>query len=257
MQKDGKYVYCIIATDCDSSFASAGIGEPGNLVTTIGYEGLCMVVSNHPLSGLALKSENILAHQKVIEEVMKEYNSVIPVRFGAIAASPDEIRNLLARRYSEFSDLLKCFENKVELNIRATWKNMPEIYKEIKKGNPELRNIRKRVNKLEESELKKNEIVGAGILVEKALMQKKEYESEIIIDMFRKLVFEHKQIKTNGDEMFMNTAFLVNSGREVEIDNIMSDIGQQYQNRCDFVYTFPLPIFNFVNLSIFPEAWET
>jgi hypothetical protein len=257
MQKDGKYVYCIIATDYDSRFASSGIGEPGNLVTTIGYEGLCMVVSNFPINALQLNSENILAHQKVIEEVMREFNSVIPVRFGTIAASPDEIRNMLARRYSEFSDLLRSFENKVELNIRGTWKDMPKIYNEIEKENRDIRNIKKKIHGLKESKFEKDEIVEAGKIVEKALIQKKEHETENIIAVFKKLVIEHKQNKTTGDAMFMNTAFLINKGREVEVDNIMADIGKQYHNRYDFVYTFPLPIFNFINLVIFPEKWET
>jgi hypothetical protein len=54
----------------------------------------------------------------------------------------------------------------------------------------------------------------------------------------------------------MNTAFLINSGREIEFDNIMFDLGLKYQDRCDFVYTAPLPNFNFIDLKIFPEKWE-
>jgi hypothetical protein len=63
--------------------------------------------------------------------------------------------------------------------------------------------------------------------------------------------------KTSGDAMFFNTAFLINSGREKEIDNIMADLGEKYKDRIDFSYTSPLPIFNFIDLKIFPEKWET
>ena len=68
--------------------------------------------------------------------------------------------------------------------------------------------------------------------------------------------FEHKHNKTSGDAMFMNTAFLINSGRETELDHIMNDLGIHYDGRCDFIYATPLPIFNFVDLTIFPEKWE-
>jgi hypothetical protein len=54
----------------------------------------------------------------------------------------------------------------------------------------------------------------------------------------------------------MNTAFLVNSGRDIEFDNIMADLGSKYEDRSDFVYTAQLPIFNFIDLKIFPEKWE-
>jgi hypothetical protein len=215
-----------------------------------------MVVSDHPLSRFVVNPENMLAHQKVIEVVMKEFRSVLPIRFGTIAATPDEIRNLLNRRYSEFMELLRQFENKVELNVRGTWKNMGMIYQEIDKEHAELQDIRADIGKLDDKGKRNLKIIEAGNLVEQALIEKKQKETDTIIDAFRRSVFEFKLNKTNGDAMFMNTAFLVNSGREVEFDHIMANLGEKYQERSDFVYTSPLPIFNFIDLKIFPEKWE-
>ncbi len=256
MQRDGKYIYCIIASDYDVNLGAIGVGGRGDLVSTIGFDGLCMVVSDHPLSRFVVNPENMLAHQNVIEAAMKEFNSVLPIRFGTIAATPDEIRNLLNRRYSEFMELLKQFENKVELNVRGTWKNMGMIYKEIDKEHAKLQDIRADIEKLDDKGKRKLKIMEAGNLVEHALIEKKQEETEKIIDAFRRSVFEFKLNKTNGDAMFMNTAFLVNSGREVEFDNIMADLGNRYEDRSDFVYTAQLPIFNFIDLKIFPEKWE-
>jgi len=256
MQHDGKYIYCIIASEYDVNLGPIGIGGRGDLVTTIGFEGLCMVVSDHPLTKFVVNPENMLAHQRVTEAVMKEFSSILPIRFGTIAATPDEIRNLLNRRYSEFMELLRQFENKVEFNVRGTWKNMGMIYKEIDHEHTELQKIRAEIDMLEDQKVKNQKIAEAGNLVELALIKKKEEETEEIIDAFRKTVFEYKHNKKSGDAMFMNTAFLVNSVREVEFDNIMSDLGVKYQNRSDFVYTSPMPIFNFIDLKIFPEKWE-
>jgi hypothetical protein len=256
MQRDGKYIYCIIASDYDVNLGPIGVGGRGDLVSTIGFDGLCMVVSDHPLSRFVVNPENMLSHQKVIEEVMKEFRSILPIRFGTIAATPDEIRNLLNRRYSEFMELLGQFENKVELNVRGTWKNMGTIYKEIDKEHVELQRIRSEIDNLQDQQEKNLKIAEAGKLVELALVEKKEKEAVLIIDAFRKSVFEYKHNKMNSDAMFMNTAFLVNSGREIEFDNIMVDLGARFEDRSDFVYTAPLPIFNFIDLKIFPEKWE-
>jgi hypothetical protein len=256
MQRDGKYIYCIIASDYDINLGPIGVGGRGDVVTTIGFDGLCMVVSDHPVSRFTVNPENMLAHQKVTEEVMKEFRSVIPVRFGTIAATPDEIRNLLNRRYTEFMELLKKFENKIELNVRGTWKNMGMIYKEIDNDNADLKKIRTEIENLADVEKKNSKIDEAGKMVENNLTNKKLNETGKIIDAFRKSVFEYKLNKTNGDAMFMNTAILMNSGREVEFDNIMAEIGVRFQDRSDFVYTAPLPIFNFIDLKIFPEKWE-
>jgi hypothetical protein len=256
MQRDGKYIYCIIASDYDVNLGPIGVGGRDDLVSTIGFEGLCMVVSDHPLSQFTVNPENMLAHQKVIEEAMKEFNSVLPIRFGTIAATPDEIRNLLNRRYSEFMELLKQFENKMELNVRGTWKNMGQIYKEIDKEQVEMQKLRAEIEHLGDPVIKNQKIKEAGALLELTLAKKKEEETCKMIDAFRKTVFEYKLNKTSSDAMFMNTAFLMNSGREVEFDNIMTSLGRKYEDRCDFVYTAPLPIFNFIDLKIFPEKWE-
>lgn len=256
MYKDGKYIYCIIATEYDCNFGPIGVGGRGDLVTTIGFDGLCMVVSDHPLTKFTVNPENILAHQKVIEEVMKEFSSVLPLKFGTIAATPDEIRNLLNRRYSEFMDLIREFDNKIEVNMKCVWKDMASVYKEIDENNIALKKLRQDLDKEADPQKKKEMMMEAGKLIEMALKQKKEEQAEEILMAFRRSVFDHKENKITGDDMFFNTAFLINSGREKEIDNIITDLNDEYNNTIDFIYTSPLPIFNFIDLKIFPEKWE-
>ncbi len=256
MFKDGKYIYCIIACDYDCNFGTIGVGGRSDLVTTIGFDGLCMVVSDHPITKFTVNPENILAHQQVIEEVMKEFSSVLPLKFGTIAATPDEIRNLLNRRYSEFMELLKVFDNKVEVNLKCVWKDMASIYKEIDEKNETLKKLRRELERETDQQKKKEKMIQAGELVEMALKEKKEQQAEEMLMAFRKSVFEYKLNKTSGDVMFFNTAFLIISGREKEIDNIIADLDEKYKNSINFTYTSPLPIFNFIELKIFPEKWE-
>jgi len=256
MEKDGKYVYCIIATTYECNFGTIGIGGRGDLVSTIGFQGLSMVVSDHPLNHFVVNPENILAHQKVIEAVMSQFNSVIPVRFGTVAATPDEIRNLLDRRYGELSELLERFENKVEYNLKASWRNMASIYKEIDKENSDLKKLRSKIEKLTDGDKRKTLILEAGHIIEGALQKKKESEAEEIASAFRKTVVAYKHNKTTGEATFMNTAFLLNRGREVEYDNILTDLGERFKERSDYYYTGPMPIFNFIDLRILPEKWE-
>ena len=215
-----------------------------------------MVVSDHTLNHFIVNPENILAHQKVIEAVMSQFNSVIPVKFGTIAATPDEIRNLLDRRNGELSELLLRFENKVEYNLKGLWRNIREIYKEIDSENNTLKGLRKEIDFTEEKEKKEALIIKAGELIEDAVQKKKDNEAEDIINAFRKSIVAYKHNKSAGESMFMNTAILINKGREVELDNILAIIGEKYKERGDFMYTGPLPICNFIDLRILPEKWE-
>ena len=150
MEQDGKYIYCIIASNQDRNFGPIGIGGREDEVLTIGYEDLSMVVSTHPMTKFKVSRENILAHEKVIEEVMKEFNSVLPVRYGTVAANADEIRNLLDRRYREFITMLTNMDHMIELNVKALWTSMGKVFREIESDNKEIQESKKLIAKAPE-----------------------------------------------------------------------------------------------------------
>jgi len=255
MEKEGKYIYCVIETKQERNFGPIGIGERGDEVLTIGYDDLSMVVSSYPMARISMNRENMLSHQKVIEKAMDEFDSVLPVRFGTIAASADEIRGLLDRRYREFKSALIDMNHKVELGVKGLWKNMDVIFNEIVEANREVKSLKQKIAG-DESGCNTKLKIKVGKMVEQALQKKKEQEAEKIVDALRRTAFDHKLNKTIGDEMFINAAFLVDKGREKEFDNIMDDLNEDYKDRIKFMYAGPLPVFNFVDIVIYPEEWE-
>jgi len=255
MEKEGKYIYCIINTKQERNFGAIGISGRRDEVLTIGYDDLSMVVSNHVMGKLVVSRENMLAHEKVIEEVMKEFDSVLPVRFGTIASSADEIRNLLDRRHREFKTALRDMDHKVELGVKGIWKNMDVIFKEIVEDDNKIKKLKE---KLQNDNGSKNfqAKIEVGKMVESSLTKKKEKEAQNFVSALKRTSVDYKLNKTISDEMFMNAAFLVDKGREKEFDNIMDDLSDEHKDRIKFMYAGPLPVFNFVNIVIYPEDWE-
>lgn len=258
MGKEGKYIYCIIGTRQERNFGPIGVGGRGDEVLTVGYDDLCMVVSNHPMTRFIVNHENMLAHEKVIEKVMTEFDSVLPVRFGTVASGIDEIRNLLDRRYREFMNSLKYLDHKLELGVKGIWKDMGVIFREIRKENKDIERLNERAindsQGLAAAGLQAK--VEVGKIVEQALLKKKEAEAERLINELRRSACDYKCNVTSSDNMFVNAVFLVDKGREKEFDNIMDDLSEQYSDRIHFIYSGPLPVFNFTNIAIYPEAWE-
>lgn len=255
MEKEGKYIYCIIATSQERNFGPIGIGGRGDEVLTVGYDDLSMVVSNHPMTRFIVNQENMLTHEKVIEEVMNEFDGVLPVRFGTVAAGADEIRNLLDNRYREFKNTLRDMDHKIELSVKGMWKNMDVIFEEIVEENKGIKKAKEKIyNNRDKKNIQSKMEIGREVF--EFLQKKKEEEAEKIVDVLRRTSFEHRLNKTIGDEMFMNAAFLVDKGREKEFDNIMDDLSERYEDRIKFTYAGPLPVFNFVNIVIYPEEWE-
>lgn len=255
MEKEGKYIYCIVDTDQERNFGPIGIGGRGDEVLSIGYNDISMVVSSHPMTKFVVDREHMLAHEKVIEEVMKEFDSVLPVRYGTIASTADEIRNLLDRRYREFKNCLRDMDHKVELGVKGMWKNMDIIFGEIVEENKNIKRTKKEI----QNSTGKRDIqaeMEVGKMVHNALQKKKEKEAQEIVDFLRRTSFDNKLNKTVSDEMFINASFLVDKGREKEFDNIMGDLTERYKDRTRFMYAGPLPVFNFVNIVIYPEEWQ-
>src|SRR5205085_8245244 len=99
----GKYVYCIIRSDRQHDFGSIGIGG-GQRVMTVAYRDLAAVVSDTPIVIYDPTRENVLAHEFVNETVMREF-TVIPMSFGTVFRSEDDVTELLRSTHQAFSDV--------------------------------------------------------------------------------------------------------------------------------------------------------
>ena len=89
---EGKYIYCIIGVDNGEclSFGPLGIGGRGDQLYTISYKTIAAVVSNSPIKQYSVARENLIPHERAIEEVMKVY-TVLPVRFATIAEDEKKV----------------------------------------------------------------------------------------------------------------------------------------------------------------------
>ena len=116
----GKYVYCIIESSDPLRFGPIGIGADPSDVYTVHYKNLAAVVSDAPLEVLDSTRENVLAHERVNETVMREH-TVIPMSFGTIFKTREDIVELLRSAAEAFGDVLNKMQNKLEFGLKVLW----------------------------------------------------------------------------------------------------------------------------------------
>ncbi len=252
MSEEGKYIYGIIGTGEARGFGPIGIGGPGDEVVTISYRDLSAVISRAPMGRYVVSRENLLAHERVLERVMEEH-TVLPVRFCTVAANAEEIRRLLERRYEELKRLLQDMDGKVELGVKAFWRDMALIFREIVDENEEIKRLRAEFTARPASQTHAQRIA-LGQMVQAALEAKKEREGEEILRGLKRLAATYRLNRTIGDRMLLNAAFLVDRAREEEFDDLVERLDLQYRERVKFAYVGPVPPYNFVNLTLRPEA---
>lgn len=243
MVPKGLYVYCVIGTGEARNFGPIGVGGKSDTVTTIAYRDLSAVISSVPMDKYEVGQKTMLAHERVIEKVMTDH-TVLPVRFYTVAPNAEEIRNLLRSRYGEFKKLLRELDNKVELGIKALWKDMNQALREV------VGEARQEEDSAAASEASRgNNKAEAEKRVRLVLEEKRAKARELLLEPLRPLASDLCLNKTYGDDMVMNAAFLVDRSREREFDARVEQLSGQYDT-IEFKYVGPAPPYSFVNVVI-------
>jgi hypothetical protein len=249
IQEEGKYIYGVIRHTGSIDFGPIGIGKRGDLVYGINFKDISAVVSNSPIIQYEARRVNMIAHQKVLEEVMKRF-TVLPVRFATISEHNDDvgILRILEKDYKIFSDLLNKMEGKKELGLKILAQEA-EIYESIVEKYDEIRSLRGKLMNLPADKTHYQRIK-IGEMVAEALKKETENYKNIILDVLNPLAEDVKVNDNYGEMMILNAAFLIKNTSESEFDKAVNDLDEKYGRFMTFKYVGTLPPYNFVNLTI-------
>jgi hypothetical protein len=243
--KRGKYVYCIIHADEPLRFGPIGFGSPAGEVYTVHYEDIAGVVADAPMEVLDATRENVLAHERVNEAVMK-YQTVIPMSFGTVFKTRDDIVELLRGAHGAFQDVLAKMENKVEFGLKALW-DREAMIRHIEHEDEDIRRLKTEIASQKGSTYFAR--VQYGRLVDGALQSRSEQYVSEIFEALRDVSVASRANKPIGDKMILNAAFLVDRARESQFDARVKALGAKY-DALTFRYTGPWPPYNFVNIRL-------
>lgn len=242
---EGKYVYCIIATSEPHSFGAIGIGGEPSDVQTVNYKDIAAVASDTPLEVYDPTRENVLAHERVNEAVMREF-TVIPMSFGTVFKTREDIVELLRSAYDAFKDVLHKMKGKLEFGLKVLWE--PEmVIKEIEKEDENLRLLRQEISSQKGSTYFAR--MQYGRLVDSLLQERSEQLATEILTSLSSNSVASRTNKPIGDKMILNAAFLVEREKDAAFDAAVKAVGTRYPF-LNFKYTGPWPPYNFVNIRL-------
>ncbi|MGH9145770.1 MAG: GvpL/GvpF family gas vesicle protein [Vicinamibacterales bacterium] len=241
----GKYVYCIIQSEKPLRFDAAGIADERAEVHTVGYRDLAAVVSDVPIGVVDSTRENVLAHERVNEIVMREH-TVIPMSFGTIFKTRGDIVELLRSAQDAFGDVLNKMRDKMEFGLKVLW-DRDSIIQEIEQEDEDINRLKKEIA------LQKGSTYFArmqyGRAIDAALQSRSERYVAEILDRLRSVAVASRINKPIGDKMIMNAAFLVSRDLENAFDAGVKSIASAH-DKLTFKYTGPWPPYNFVNIRL-------
>jgi len=240
-----KYVYCVIKSERPLSFGAIGIGLEPAEVHTVLYRDIAAVVSQTPMAVQDPTRDNVLAHQRVNETVMRQH-TVIPMSFGTVFKTSDDIMELLRSAYDAFNDVLNKMQDKFEFGLKVLW-DRDQIIREIEEEDEDIRRLKGEISSQTGSTYFAR--MQYGRLIDSALQARSERYVMEIFEGLRDVSVASRSNKPIGDRMIMNAAFLVTRKLEQAFDIRVKAIGQRYDT-LTFKYTGPWPPYNFVNIRL-------
>ncbi|HSL23042.1 MAG TPA: GvpL/GvpF family gas vesicle protein [Vicinamibacterales bacterium] len=244
-RSEGKYVYCIIKSDKPLYFGPLGLGQEPSEVHTVTYRDLAAVVSSTPMVVQDPTRENVLAHQRVNETVMREH-TVIPMSFGTVFKTSEDIVELLRSAYEAFTDVLNKMQDKFEFGLKVLW-DRDQMIRDIENEDEDIRRLKGEISSQSGSTYFAR--MQYGRLIDQALQARSERYVAEIFDGLRNVSVASRSNKPIGDRMIMNAAFLVARQMEHAFDARVKAIGARF-DKLTFKYTGPWPPYNFVNIRL-------
>ncbi len=250
MTQEGKYIYSIIRENENRSFGSIGINN--REVNLVCYQDIAAVVSNTPIINFDRLDKTELTkyvaiHQKVNEEIMKNYN-VVPLAFGIIAPSSDEVSRILEKAYFQFKMVLRNVTGMAEFAVQARW-DPKKILEELASTDSEIQKLKQEISS-------KGGIFGMPIKLrlgrlvhQKIEARRQEYIKNIhttLSAVARDATFN----KLIDEDMIVNFSFLVEKVKEPEFDKKMQELGKKYEEKLRFKYIGPMAAYSFSNINL-------
>ena len=254
---ESKYIYGIIAAPEERLFNSyrRNICEG---VYTIPYQDISAIISdsqfvdytNLPKHQIA---RYLLSHQQVIEKIMDSY-TIIPMKLGTYAFNIKEVEEILNRGYQTLKDMLMKINNKIEMDVVATWNDLNSVIKEIGKGQ-EIKELKEKLISKSEGVSLEDQIKIGGF-IKNILDKNREKLASEIGDILGKASIGSRVHGLIDDRMIFNAAFLIDKDKKAEFEGRLDDLNELYDKKIDFRCVGPLPTYSFYTVEVKKISFE-
>ena len=261
MPRDAKYVYGVISSEEAMSFGPIGIGDRGDEVYTVPYKDLLAAVSDCAYVDYAAVKDtdkekvvrDLAAHQRVIEEVM-DGSTILPAKFGTMVKDEGEVEAILRRGYFTLKEALATAQNKVEVEVVATW-DLDSVMQDISRERP-IAKLRADIQRKGSRLRTVADRIEIGKMVYESLARRRQNYQEEILGALAGLALRLRKNVLLDDSFVLNVAFLVDKDRQEQFDGKVREVDDGLGGALNFRVIGPLPAYSFSTIEVRPFTHE-
>jgi len=244
-----KYIFGIIESAKEEFFGPCGV-TAYEQVYTIPYQDISAVVSDSQFVDYTTLPKDqvakyLLAHQQIIEKVMDSY-TIIPMKLGTYAFNITEVEEILLNGYAMFKDIFRKINNKIELDVIATWNDLNSVIKEVGERE-EIKDLKRKLMSGPEGVSVKDQ-VKIGRLIKNILDKEREKIASEIKAILAKMSIDLRAHGLMDDSMILNAAFLIDKDKKTEFEKRLDEMDTLYNKKINFRCVGPLPAYSFYTI---------
>lgn len=242
----GKYIYGITKKkDLPQNLKKSGL-------SAVHHQGLSLVTGDeeykdyHSLAKAEAIKE-LTRHQQIIEKIMENFGTILPVKFGTILKDEKEVRLVLEKNCLFLQSTWQKMKDKIELDLVCFWNEQKAaqlVYQESKK----IQNLQKNLIKKRKSTLEDK--IALGKLVADCLTIKREKIASKILAELKKEVVASCNHSLADINMLLNQAFLIEKENEERFNHALNVLDSKFANLVKFRLVGPLPPYSFATVVI-------
>ena len=253
-----RYVYAILPANESLVFDVAGVDDDEDDVFTIGLGGMSAVVgaasrADFRQLGRQDALRYLIAHQRVIETVMRDYPTMLPVRFGTIVPDETRVARFLEQGEPLFRKNFALLAGRVQMEVVVTW-NLAQVFAQIG-AEPEIMALKSWIGTLPDAAAMA-ERAALGQSVKTSLDRRRQELKDRLLPGLRELSSKLVENPIMDDNMVTNLALLVPTGRLEAFDRRIAALDEQFEGQLDFRCVGPLPPYSFATIDLRLPGFE-
>ncbi|MCF7985682.1 MAG: GvpL/GvpF family gas vesicle protein [Thiohalocapsa sp.] len=244
----GKLIYALtdVGEGSDEQiYRVQGMGKA--TVYSIGEGVVGAVVSDIQSPKLRPERRNLMAHRAVLAHLL-EQGSVLPMRFGVVAANADAVRALLHVNREAIADQLQRVRNRIEMGLRVSW-DVANIYEYFVGMHPLLYEARDSLLRRGDG-AGRDEKIEVGRMFDRLVNDAREQYTEQVAQVMSGFCEEVVANPPKKEKEVMNLACLIERDAQAEFERGVFEASKLFNNDYLFDYNGPWAPHNFVDLDL-------
>jgi Gas vesicle synthesis protein GvpL/GvpF len=190
------------------------------------------------------RAADLLAHDRVLAEVLAAGIPVLPMRFGAVVTDEAAVHDeLLAAHHDHFVEVLERLRGRVQYTVHVRYEQ-DTVLRQVLKEHPEIARLRE-ADGQSESRAAFDRRLRLGQLVVQALERLRPADAaRVLDDLGDEVDFRARQPAAPDD--VLDAAFLVEAARADEFEARLEEIGRHHAGRLRVRLIGPTPAYDFV-----------